>query len=556
MSTVKLPSESLWQSAPRPKFKKVTKSAEYDAVVVGGGITGLTAAYLLKQAGKKVAVVERDQIGFVDTGLTTAHLTYVTDQRLPALVKQCGKNAARLVWQAGAQAIDTIEQIATELEIDCDFHRCDGYLHESICGKQDETKSLEQDAALAKDLGFDAEFVPSVPYFNRPGVKFARQAKFHPLKYISALATAIEGQGSHVFEGSEVTEFQTDPQAVMVDRHQLHAEYLVIATHVPLAGKTGLLSSTLFQAKLFPYSSYVIGAKIPRGQLPVASFWDTSDPYYYLRVEAGKAKDYAIFGGQDHKTGQVDSEQAFQDLRKVLTVIIPEAQPDRQWSGQVIETNDGLPYIGETAERQFVATGFSGNGMTFGTLAGLMAREAMQGKKNPWQELFSVNRQSLKGLWDSLSENMDYPYYFAKDRLAPAEGSSASDVLAGEGKILAINGQRVACSRDESGKLSTVSAVCTHMGCLVHWNKAETTWDCPCHGSRFKPSGEVLVGPAESPLAAITIPVEPKKTAKKKVAAKTAKKATAATNGKPKAAPQKQTTAKRTTAKKAPAKKK
>ncbi|QDU25313.1 Gamma-glutamylputrescine oxidoreductase [Anatilimnocola aggregata] len=500
MLAIKLNSESIWQAAKRPTFKNVTKSAEYDAVVIGGGITGLTAAYLLKRAGKKVAVVERHRIGFVDTGLTTAHLTYVTDLRLPSMVKRFGEKAAQLVWQAGAHAIDTIEETAAHLQIDCDFHRCDGYLHESITAKQDETPSLREDASLASELGFEAEFAEHVPYFNRPGVKFANQAKFHPLKYIAGLAAAINGQGSHVFEEAEVTEIQNDPQAVMVDKHQLRAEYIVIATHVPLMGKTGILNATLFQAKLFPYSSYVIGAKIPRGVIPVASFWDTSEPYYYLRVEAGKATDYAIFGGKDHKTGQADSEQTFAELQKVLTTIIPEAQPDRQWSGQVIETSDGLPFIGETAERQFVATGFSGNGMTFSTLAALMARDAMLKKKNSWQDLFSVNRQSITGLWESLSENMDYPYYYAKDRLVPAEGSGTRDVKRGEGKILSLSGERVACSRDNDGKLCMVSAVCTHMGCLVRWNSAELTWDCPCHGSRFKPTGEVLAGPAETPL--------------------------------------------------------
>lgn len=509
--TSKLSSETFWQSALRPKYSSVAHSGHFDAIVIGGGITGLTAAYLLKRAGKKVAVLERDRIGFVDTGLTTAHLTQVTDIRLSALSKYFGRDTAQAVWQAGVRAIGTIEEIARQLDLDCDFHRCDGYLHQSLVEGKDQTESLQQDAHLAKELGFDAQFLPSIPYFDRPGVKFGRQAKFHPLKYIAGLAAAVEGDGSFVFEQSEVTEIKDAPQAVAVGDHELTADYLVIATHVPLQGKTSTLSAMLFQSKLFAYSSYVIGAKVPKDRLPIASFWDTTEPYYYLRVEPGSTYDYAIFGGRDHKTGQADADEQFLELRKVLQTIIPKAKPDRQWSGQVIETNDGLPYIGESATRQFVATGFSGNGMTFGTVAGIMATDAMLGHGNPWRDIFRIDRNKLfGGTWDYVSENIDFPYYFAKDHLTPSEGTSTNEVASGEGKILSLAGQRVACSRDQNGKLSAVSAVCTHMGCLVHWNNAETTWDCPCHGSRFKPTGEVLAGPAESPLR----PVETEESSK------------------------------------------
>src|SRR6185295_11400374 len=223
---------------------------------------------------------------------------------------------------------------------------------------------------------------------NRPGIRVADQAKFHPLAYLGGLAAAIVGGGSTIFEHAEVTEVEPEPMAVKCGNHRIACDYLVIATHVPLMGITGLLSATLFQTKLFPYSSYVVGAKVPKGLIPEASFWDTSNPYFYLRVDAGKEADYVIFGGEDHKTGQeVDTGKCFERLEQTLHEIIPAANVDRRWSGQVIETNDGLPYIGETAERQFVATGYGGNGMTFGTLAGLMARDSALGRENPWRDL-------------------------------------------------------------------------------------------------------------------------------------------------------------------------
>ena len=447
-------------------------------------------------------MVERNRLGAVDTSLTTAHLTYVTDLRLANLVKYFGKEGAALTWQAGMAAVDEIERIVNQLQIRCDFHRCDGYLHESILAHGDESESLQEDAEWAQQLGFSVEFLKHVPYFNRPGIRFPNQAKFHPLKYLAAVAIAVDEGGGKIYEQSEVTAIESDPLRVMIGKHQLMADNLLIATHVPLQGNAGLLDATLFQTKLYPYSSYVLGAHIPKGLIPDASFWDTTDPYFFLRVEPGRNRDYAIFGGNDHKTGQTfDNEQRFEKLREILLTIIPEAQPDRQWSGQVIATNDGLPYIGETADRQFVATGFNGNGITFGLVGGMMIRDAVLGRENPWREIFSIGRKKLHGgSWNFLTESLDYPYYYVKDRLTRSEGNDVSEVNPGAGRILLLDGERVACSRDENGKLSAVSAVCTHMGCLVHWNNAESTWDCPCHGSRFKASGEVMAGPAESPL--------------------------------------------------------
>ena len=194
MTATQLKSEPLWQRAKRPKFRKVTKSEKFDVVVIGGGITGVTAAYLLKKSGKNVCLLERNRLGYVDTGLTTAHLTYVTDQRISDLAAHFGDEGAALTWQAGAYAIDQIESIIKELNIDCDFHRVNGYLHEALNGQKDESESLKKDAETARRLGFEAEFMEHVPYFNRPGVRFANQAKFHPLKYLAALATAVHGE--------------------------------------------------------------------------------------------------------------------------------------------------------------------------------------------------------------------------------------------------------------------------------------------------------------------------------------------------------------------------
>jgi Rieske Fe-S protein len=231
-------------------------------------------------------------------------------------------------------------------------------------------------------------------------------------------------------------------------------------------------------------------------------YWDTSDPYHYLRVEPHDGHDYAIFGGADHKTGQQPNTLAcFGKLEATLRRVLPEFESMDRWSGQVVETNDGLPYVGENASRQFVATGFGGNGMTFGTLAAVMARDAVLGRANPWREIFAPQRTSVRaGTWDYLKENKDYAYYMLRDRVFAKHAKSVSSVRPGQGKVVYLDDKRVAVYRDAQGVLSMVSAACTHMDCEVHFNAAETSWDCPCHGSRFRVDGSVISGPAERPL--------------------------------------------------------
>jgi glycine/D-amino acid oxidase-like deaminating enzyme/nitrite reductase/ring-hydroxylating ferredoxin subunit len=495
-------------SAAMPQFPALTQDLTVDVVIVGAGITGVTAAYLIKSAGLRVALVERKRLGMGDTGYTTAHLTYVTDLRLSELDRVFGRDRARAVWDAGRVAIEQIEaHIATE-GIDCEYRPVPGYLHEPIDGDNGhrERTAMRHEAELARELGFGATYIERVPFVNRPGMRFDSQALFHPLRYLAGLVSAIPGDGSHIFEQTTVEAVEDGPLRVRAGSHTIRCDYVVVATHTPLMGKTNAVSASLLQTKLALYSSYVIGGTVKSGAVPEASFWDTADPYHYLRVDPRREFDYVIFGGEDHKTGQVaDTSACFESLEATLKHLIPSVDVTHRWSGQVIETNDGLPYIGETSPRQFVATGFSGNGMTFGTLAAMMARDAALGRSNPWRELFDVHRKTLRGgTWDYLKENKDYLYYLIRDRFAASEKSLRA-VPRGEGRIVDLNGDQVAAYRDPQGVVTLRSAVCTHMGCLVAWNGADRTWDCPCHGSRFAPNGDVLAGPAESPLAEVDL---------------------------------------------------
>ncbi len=472
-------------------------------VVVGGGITGLTAAYLLAKAGKRVIVLERGRCAAADTGHTSAHVTMVTDTRLSELANGFGRTHAQAVWDAGLAAIAKIDDIAREHGIEAGFEWVDGYQHAPRNDDaRDTSEDLKADATLAAELGFDAEYLESVPLLDRPGVRFANQARIQPRQYLAGVAKAFVALGGQIHEHSEAGEFCDDPRVVKANGHAVTCGDVVIATHNPLVGFGGIAGSTLFQTKLALYTSYVIAGRVASGVVPDALWWDTGDPYQFLRVEPHRDHDVVIFGGEDHKTGQQeDTERCYRRLEAQLRAVVPDVDLTHRWSGQVIETPDGLPYIGRSAGHQYSATGYAGNGLTFGTLAGIMLSDAILGRSNPWSELFDPGRKALtRGLWDYVKENVDYPYYLIRDRFAGAEARSLRAVRRGEGKVIQRKGAKVAAYRDEAGMVTLRSAICTHMGCTVGWNAAERTWDCPCHGSRFKPSGDVISGPAEAPL--------------------------------------------------------
>jgi Rieske Fe-S protein len=328
------------------------------------------------------------------------------------------------------------------------------------------------------------------------------QAVFHPLRYLDGLASACERLGVTIIEHAEMSEAVQDPLVAIVNGENVACRDLVIATHVPIVGSTGMTQAIMLQTKLYPNSSYVVGGYVDEPIAP-GLYEDTSTPYRYLRVHKDERGTYAIFGGGDHKTGKVtDTAECFAQVTGELLKLLPSASVDSQWTGLVIDTNDGLPFIGMNAPHQYVATGYTGQGLTFGTLAAMIVHDGVMGTANPWRELFDPNRKTLsaKVLATLVSENFDYPLHFVVDRLRRNRSDTVRSLKPGEGKVLTIGGKPVACHRKDDGELVKVSAVCTHMGCLVRWNATERTWDCPCHGSRYTAHGLVLGGPAESAL--------------------------------------------------------
>lgn len=280
-----------WSKTARaPKFPPLRRDLLVDVTVIGGGIMGVTAAYLLTQAGAKVALLERDRFGGGETGHTTAHLTCVTDVRLRELVQTFGRDHAQAAWDAGLAAISQIRQIIDDEKLACEFHWVPAYLH-APAGKRtdgDEIATLHEDARLAVELGFDAQFLEHVPLVECPGVRFANQALFHPQKYLAGLLNILKERGCQLFEGTEASEIQVEPPVVKANAHLIRCEFVVIGTHVPLQGATGTVNAALFQTKLASYSTYAVGAQIAKDSRPQASFWDTADPYFTCASNTGR----------------------------------------------------------------------------------------------------------------------------------------------------------------------------------------------------------------------------------------------------------------------------
>lgn len=473
-----------------------------DILIVGGGITGVSTAHLLGKLGKSVALVERSRLGRGDTSHTTAHLTYMTDTRLSELITVCGREKAEMAWHAGKAAMDHIKTTAAYLDRDVGLSAVPGYL--AVSTKQhveSELKTLEEEARTAFEMGFHVSLFSQTEPTTMPGICFSNQLKFHPMRYLEAIAESAAGAGVMIFENTDVSEFGSDPSYVMANGHRIDFSKVIIATHVPLQGNRGTVGAALFQTKLASYSTYAIAASVPKGSLQEMIWSDTADPFYYLRVEKGDTEDQVIFGGADHKTGkESDTENCYANLESELARMIPGSKVTHRWCGQVVETADGLPYIGETAADQFIATGFSGNGMTFGVVAALMAADWVEGRDNEWTDTFSPTRLEFSALPTYLMENKDYPVHMVKDRIGIPDSVRPQP---GEGAVTKVDGKNSAIYCDENGKVHQLSAVCPHMGGIVVWNSAEKTWDCPCHGSRFTACGGLISGPAEKGLSSL-----------------------------------------------------
>jgi len=496
--------KSPWMdTAPMPQANANARTVRPDVIVVGAGIAGVTTAYLLQREGRKVLLLDDGAPGDGETGRTTAHLSDVLDDRFAEMERIHSEGGARLAFQSHNTAIDTIERLVREENIACDFVRIDGWLMLAP-GQDPDSLDREREAAFrAGHVNVDKLDRPPAPV-SHPGpcLRFPSQATFHPLKYLAGLVRAFQARGGDLATGVHVTSVGQDADKAWVSfgDSTLEAAAVVVATNSPISDLFAI------HTKQAPYRTYAIAARVDKGAVPNALYWDTRDPYHYVRLQPMAGHDLLIVGGEDHKTGEArDMEERWARLEEWTRVHFPMAGAvQHRWSGQVLEPFDGLAFIGRDAgrgDRVFIATGDSGMGMTHGTIAGLLICDLVLGRENPWAMLYDPTRQMTGTLGEYLRENLDVASQYLH-HVMPAEVKSESEIAPGTGAVTRRGTRRIAVYRDEQGQLHRRSAVCTHLKCIVHWNPAEKTWDCPCHGSRFAVDGTVLNGPASAPLAA------------------------------------------------------
>lgn len=496
-------SQSVWAAtAKMPSCERLTSSLHADVCIVGAGVAGLTTAYLLTKSAKRVVVLDDGPLAGGMTQVTTAHLSNAIDDRFTKIEHWHGEHGAQLAARSHAAAIDRIEGIAAELELDCDFARINGYLF--LAPGHDE-KLLEEELKAALRAGCDVEMIAATPlrsFDTGPCLQFRNQGRVHIYKYLAGVAKAIAAAGGQLFTHSHADRIEGgDAATVTVGEHTISADAVVVATNTPVNDRFAI------HTKQFPYMTYVIGARVPRGAVADGLYWDTLDAYHYVRLQplASDQGDYdlLIVGGEDHKSGQADdADERHQRLLAWTRERFPIDHVQFTWGGQVMETMDGLAFIGRNPldkENVFVATGDSGMGITHGTIAGMLLADLILGRDNPWAKLYDPSRVTLRAAGTFTRENLNVAAQYA-DWVTGGEVASTDEIELGDGAVLRRGMTKVAVSRDEHGKLTELSAVCPHLQCIVHWNNAEKTWDCPCHGSRFHADGQVINGPANTNL--------------------------------------------------------
>lgn len=475
------------------RYPPLVSKTKVDVAVIGGGITGLTAALLLKARGLKVAVLTKNKVGNGATGHSTGHLTSILDISFSHLIGNFGKTKAGRVLESTQAAIAKIENLSQAYQINCDFKRIPGFRFTEDMGQREQ---LEEEISLATDLGLSVARVRDLPIPIKiaGAARFANQAQFNPLAYIQGLAEAIHGEGSSVFEETPVLQIDDGEPCTIYTRDQvLVADKIFMATHTPIGNYFSL------HTRVAPYFSYVLGVQMKQN-FGDGLFWDMNTPYNYLRKTS---QGLWIIGGQDHKTGQEENTfDRYLALEEYVRNRFEVADICYYWGEEAFESVDGLPFIGKIPflTSVYTATGFAGMGLTFGTLAGMCITDQITQQRSPWDDLYDPSRfKPLASASKFTGENANSARRYLADRFDFHRDSSSHEIdqiPIGEGKIIDVEGRKIAAYRDVELGICTLSPVCGHLGGIVHWNTAEKTWDCPCHGSRYTPKGEVLEGPS------------------------------------------------------------
>lgn len=494
-------STSPWMGVEVPCFEgPLPDRSDAEICVVGAGITGLSVAHALMREGRRVLVLDDGPLGGGETSRTTAHLTAALDVRLAEIERIHGVEGARRAALSHVAAIDRIEQTCREEGIKCDFSRVDGYLF----GPKSGVRELDRERAAGERAGLTGlELTTRAPlssFDSGPALRFPHQAMMHPLAYLRGLAEACARGGVRIYTGVHVTSVEDGALARITTKggRALDLEAVVDATNGTISSPIAL---PLRQAG---YMTYVVGLKVPIGAVGPGLFWDMDDPFHYFRLRGsgGGSEDMLLVGGADHKTGQDGNpEHRFAELEAWARARFPFAGAiGARWSGQIRNTFDGLAFIGRVPGKRnvFVATGDSGNGITYGAIAGIVLTDLLMGRHDDWAALYEPSRKTLRALGDLARENANTARQYA-DWLRPCVHST-DDIAPGTGAVVRHGARLLAVYRDPAGAVHERSAMCPHLGGVVTWNDVEKTWDCPCHGSRFDALGRVIAGPARTDL--------------------------------------------------------
>jgi glycine/D-amino acid oxidase-like deaminating enzyme/nitrite reductase/ring-hydroxylating ferredoxin subunit len=484
---------SIWEdtAAEISSFPALTSDKEADVVIIGGGITGLTTAMLLTDAGKKVIVLEAWKIGLGTTGNSTGNLYVTVDEHLSTIKKKWSAEVMKAIVNSRSEALNLIESTINKYNLDCDFYRTSfNYFAESLDKEIETFIENESEALTESGLTVNTSNNPSPPFYVNKSISVDGQAQFHPLKYIRALAEVLKNK-CEIYENSQVLDFDEDKGIVKTNGGTVKAKHVVMATHTP----KGVY---MLHTVLGPYREFGIAAELLSGEMPRGIFWGMNKPKHSVRCFKNGDKNYVMVIGDKYKTGQGDNTNEYiERLEEFLRTHFNAGPVTHVWGGQHYRAADGLPYIGKHKESVYFLTGFATDGLVYGTLASMIVSDMILGKKNLWEETYKLSRFTpLKSFKEFFKENADNVVQYLKDVPWNTDADSLKEVPAGEGRIIEKHGEKLAVYKDELGTIHVCSAVCTHMKCVVNWNPAEKTWDCPCHGSRFKTDGQVIEGPA------------------------------------------------------------
>lgn len=489
---------SLWMEEEIESLPPLNQDLTTDVCIIGGGIVGLTCAYFLLQRGLSVAIIEGGELGGGQSSRTTGHLTWALDDRFFKLENLFGLEGARIAAESHREAINTIEKIIQKEGIDCDFEKLDAYL---FLAPEDPLDILEKEWVTLQKLGMPVKKIDRAPlttFDTGPCLQLLQHAQLHIFKYLKGLTDAILRKNGKIYAHTHAHRIQDgSPCYVVTDHHHIiTAKSVIVATNTPINDRF------MIHSKQASYRTYVIAGCVSKNSIAKGLYYDTPDPYHYIRLqrhETDPTKEWLIIGGEDHKTGQ--EEDVFEkyvrleDWTRHRFPMLEEIA--YQWSGQIIEPVDSLAFIGRNPHDQhvYIATGDSGNGLTHGTIAGLILTGLIVEGYHPWAELYNPSRKNLHAVGEFAKENLNVAGQYG-EWIMPGQFDQIKQIPLGSGAVIREGLRKYAIYRDEKGAPHCFSAVCPHLGCIVRWNPGEKSWDCPCHGSRFNVEGQVLNGPA------------------------------------------------------------